>query len=397
MSIEIQPPPIRRVAIVHEWFASYAGSEKVVEQLLQIYPHAEIFCVVDFLRDSERGFIQGKATTPTFIQHLPRARKSFRSYLPLMPLAIEQLDLGGFDLVISSSHAVAKGVVTGPDQLHVSYVHSPMRYAWDLQNQYLREAGLVRGLKSWVTRAVLHYLRIWDVRTAFGVDVFACNSQFIRRRIQKFYRRDAEVIYPPVDVTNFRLGDGVREEFYLTASRLVPYKKVHVIAQAFAAMPDKRLVIIGDGPELEKVKREAGGNVMLLGYQSTSVLIEHMQRAKAFIFAAEEDFGIVPVEAQACGTPVIALAKGGSLETVRHQGDPARRTGLLFDEQTAASIADAVQRFETGGIAYTAAACRQHAEGFAPELFKRRFENFVTRAWAEFHAAPEAAAARLDQ
>jgi glycosyltransferase involved in cell wall biosynthesis len=388
MQRDFELPPIRRVAIVHEWFVNHAGSEKVVEQLLAIWPDAELFCVVDFLPEAERGFIRGKATTTSFIQHLPRAKKSFRSYLPLMPLAIEQLDVSGFDLVVSSSHAVAKGVITGPDQLHVSYVHSPMRYAWDLQGQYLREAGIERGLKSWIARASLHYLRLWDVRSSVGVDAFAVNSNFIRRRVEKFYRREAEVIYPPVDVTRFQIGAGPREAFYLTASRLVPYKKVHVIAEAFAAMPEKRLVIIGEGPEMEKVKRAAGANVTLLGYQSAAVLVDHMQRAKAFVFAAEEDFGIVPVEAQACGTPVVALAKGGSLETVRHRGDPALRTGLLFAEQTPASIADAVRRFESDGIVYSAESCRSHAEGFAPEVFRARFEALVGRAWAEFHAAP---------
>ncbi|MDZ4055874.1 MAG: glycosyltransferase, partial [Polynucleobacter sp.] len=237
-----------RIAIVHEWLASHAGSEKVVEQMLRIYPEADLFAVVDFLTPEQRNFVLGKRATTTFIQKLPWARTRFRSYLPLMPLAIEQLDMSAYDVVLSSSHAVAKGVITGPDQLHLSYVHSPIRYAWDLQHQYLAESGLSHGVKGWVARLVLHYMRQWDVRTANGVDVFLANSHFIARRIRKVYRRHADVIPPPVDVASFPLCRE-KEDFYLTASRMVPYKKLPLIVQAFAQMPDKQLIVIGDGTE----------------------------------------------------------------------------------------------------------------------------------------------------
>ena len=321
------------------------------------------------------------------VERLSRTR--FRSYLPLMPLAIEQLDLSAYDLVISSNHAVAKGVITGPGQLHLSYVHSPMRYAWDLQHQYLAEAGLTRGLKSALARLALHYLRQWDVRSANGVDGFIANSHFIARRIRKVYRREASVIHPPVDVARFPLRTD-KQDFYLTASRMVPYKKVPLIVQAFARMPEKRLVVIGDGPEFGKAKAAAefngtnAANITLLGHAPGEVLVDHMQRAKAFVFAAEEDFGITPLEAQACGTPVIAFGRGGSLETVRGEGEPGSRTGVFFGEQTVESIVAAVRVFEAEPKAFTPAACRANAERFSQEVFRVAFGANVERAWGEF-------------
>ncbi len=377
-----------KIAIVHEWLSTYAGSERVVEQMLQVYPQADVFVVVDFAEAKERTFLNGKKPTTTFIQRLPFARTKFRGYLLLMPLAMEQLDLSAYDLVLSSNHAVAKGVITGPDQLHVCYVHSPIRYAWDLQNQYLQEAGLARGLKSWLVRMGLHYLRNWDVRSANGVDAFIANSAFIARRTRKVWRREAEVIFPPVDVDRFPLRTD-KEDFYLTASRMVPYKKVPLIIAAFARMPDKRLVVIGEGAEFDKAKAAATPNVTLLGYQSHAVLVDHMQRAKAFVFAAEEDFGITPVEAQACGTPVIAYGRGGSLETVRGSGDPALRTGLFFTEQTVESIVAAIGQFENAGAdLYPPQRCRQHAEKFAPHVFREALRSSVERSWQAFRGAP---------
>jgi len=384
-----------KIAIVHEWLSSYAGSERVLEQLLVIYPQADLFAVVDALPEGERAFLRGHQPKTSFIQHLPWARTRFRAYLPLMPLAMEQLDLSAYDLVISSNHAVAKGVITGPGQLHVSYVHSPMRWAWDLQHQYLAESGLSDGFKGavpgWPVRALLHYLRGWDQRSANGVDSFVANSRFIAQRIRKCYRRDAEVIHPPVDVDRFALHED-KEDFYLSASRMVPYKRVPLIVEAFAAMPDKQLVVIGDGPENERVRRMAPANVRLLGFQPAEQLVAWMQRARAMVFAAEEDFGIAPVEAQACGTPVIAYGRGGSLETVRGSG-PAP-TGLFFMEQTAEAIRAAVQRFEAAPRAFDAAACRAHAESFSVSIFRARFEAFVAAQWRAFEGRPEAVADR---
>jgi len=273
---------------------------------------------------------------------------------------------------------VAKGVITGPDQLHISYVHSPMRYAWYLQHQYIKETGLDRGLKGWLAKREHHKLRMWDLRTANGVDHFLANSRFIARRIWKVYRREATVIYPPVDIDSFTLCEQ-KEDFFLTASRMVPYKKIDLIAEAFSLMPDKRLYIIGNGPDFDKVKSKAGTNVELLGYQPFEVLRDYMQRATAFVFAAEEDFGIVSVEAQACGTPVIAYGKGGALETVT-EGE----TGLFFDAQTTSSIIEAVHRFEDMKDGFIPAKIREKSLRFSKDRFKREFMSFVNDAWKKF-------------
>lgn len=366
-----------KIAIVHEWFDSYAGSEKVLEQMLKVYPKADLFAVVDFLPQDERGFIQNKKVITTFIQGLPKAKNKFRKYLPLMPLAIEQLDLRKYDLVISNSHCVAKGVITGPNQLHISYVHSPIRYAWDLQQQYLEEANLQYGLEGWIAKIILHYMRLWDNRTANNVDYFISNSKYIAKRIQKCYRRTAEVIYPPVAVHDFTLCLQ-KEDYYLTASRMVPYKKIDLIVEAFSKMPDKKLVVIGDGTQFEKVKSKVKKleNIVLLGYQPFEVLKEKMQKAKAFVFAAEEDFGIVPVEAQACGTPVIAYGKGGALETVINY-DKENPTGIFFKEQTADSIVNAVKIFEKNITLFKPENCRKNAERFSEARFRNEFKQFI--------------------
>lgn len=364
-----------KVALVHDWLVTYAGAERVLEQLITIYPDADLFSTVDFLAPDQRSFIKNKPVTTTFIQHLPKAKSHYRQYLPLMPMAVEQLDLSAYDLIISSSHAVAKGVITGPDQLHISYVHSPMRYAWDLQHQYLQQAGLTTGMKGWMVKAILHYMRLWDMRTANGVDHFIANSRFIAKRIWKVYRREAQVIYPPVDVNDFTFAT-IKADFYLTASRLVPYKKIDLIVEAFKEMPDKRLIVIGDGPDYAKIKDKAGKNVEMLGYQPFTVLREHMQQAKAFVFAAEEDFGIVPVEAQACGTPVIAYGKGGALETVRGL-DHEQPTGVFFAEQTVAAVKQAVRQFETVQHFITTANCRKNALRFSTANFISKFTEYV--------------------
>lgn len=364
-----------KIAIVCDWLVTYAGAEKVLEQILEIYPNADLFALVDFLDGKQRSFIKNKEVITSFIQNLPKAKTGYRNYLPLMPLAIEQLDVTNYDLVISSSHCVAKGIITSPNQIHISYIHSPIRYAWDLQHQYLREAGLVKGVKNWLARAVLSYLRMWDYRTSNNVDYFIANSKFIAKRIWKCYRREARVIYPPVDVEAFALCKE-KQDYYFTASRMVPYKKMDLIIEAFSKMQDKRLIVIGDGPNYEKCKQKAGKNVTLLGYQEFSVLRKYMQEAKAFVFAAEEDFGITPVEAQACGTPVIAFGKGGALETVCGL-DSAKPTGLFFKEQTVESICEAVSVFDKQYDRFNAEWCRENAEKFANERFRREFKDFV--------------------
>ncbi|WP_047682715.1 MULTISPECIES: glycosyltransferase family 4 protein [Xenorhabdus] len=376
----------KKVVLVHEWLQSYAGSEQVSSAILNLYPTANMYSVVDFLTDSQRSHFNNIHPKTTFIQKIPGSKKHYQKYLPLMPLAIEQLDVSHADIVISSSHAVAKGVLTGPDQLHISYVHSPMRYAWDLQHQYLRESGLNKGFKGWIAKWLLHKLRLWDYRTANGVDHFVANSYFIARRIKKVYGRDATVIYPPVAVEDFPCIEQ-KEDFYFTASRMVPYKKMDLIVEAFTKMPDKKLVVIGDGSEYKRIAALADGhaNITLLGYQPFEELRSHMQRAKAFVFAAEEDFGITPVEAQACGTPVIAFGKGGALETVRPLGND-KPTGLFFEEQNVESLCSAVEHFEHNISQFHPQFCRKNAERFSEARFSQEFTSFVENKWQEFQA-----------
>ena len=364
-----------KVAIVHDWLVTYAGAERVLEQLLNIFPEADLYSIVDFLPENNRNFIKNKKVTTSFIQKLPKAKTKYRNYLPLMPLAIEQFDLRGYDLIISSSHCVAKGVITGPDQKHICICYTPVRYAWDLQGQYLKESGLTKGLKGWLAKAILHYIRLWDLRTVNGVDEFIAISDYIKRRIWKTYRRESMVIYPPVDVESFEFFE-TKEDFYLTASRMVPYKKMDLIVEAFSKMPDKKLIVIGDGPDFNKIKSKATKNITLMGYQPFEVLKDHMQRAKAFVFAAEEDFGITPVEAQACGTPVIAYGKGGVLETILGL-DNEKPTGIFFKEQRIDSICNAVSIFEENQKKFKPENCRENAERFSNEVFLKNIKKFV--------------------
>jgi glycosyltransferase involved in cell wall biosynthesis len=374
-----------KIALVHDWFSIYTGSERVVEQILNLYPDADLFSLVDFLPKGQRNWIQDKPVKTSFIQNLPFARRNFRQYLPLMPLAIEQFDLSGYDIIISSSHAVAKGVLTGPGQLHLSYIHSPMRYAWDMQHAYLRENGLDHGLPGWFTRIMLHNLRVWDLRTINGVDAIAANSKFIAQRIWKIYRREASVIYPPVDMQSFQPGEA-KQDYYLTVSRLVPYKKVRLIVEAFRMMPDRKLVVIGDGPDLASIRRIASQNVQVLGYQPSTVVIKMMQQARAFLFAALEDFGIVLVEAQSCGTPVIAYGKGAALEII-HGNSSEHPTGLFFNEQSINAIIGAVSEFEANGLRFSTHTCRENATRFSVDLFRSNFSRFVDDSLNNFHGS----------
>jgi len=364
-----------KIAIVCDWLITHAGAERVLAEILQCFPSADVFAVVDFVPPEKRDFLLNKPVKTTFIQHLLFAKKYYRHYLPLMPLAIEQLDVSTYDVIISSSHAVAKGVITAAHQLHISYIHSPMRYAWDLQHQYLKDAGLEKGIKSFLVKYMLHKMRLWDLRTANNVDYFIANSHFIARRIWKTYRRDAEVIYPAVDTQIFT-PSAQKENFYLAASRLVSYKKMDVIVESFSAMPDKKLIVIGDGPDFAKIKAKAKDNITFLGFQPIAQLIHYLQQAKAFIFAAEEDFGLLPVEAQACGTPVIAFAKGGALETVRGL-DTDHPTGIFFHEQTTAAIQEAIAVFEENETVFKPEFFQKNVARFSQTEFREQFKNFV--------------------
>jgi glycosyltransferase involved in cell wall biosynthesis len=319
---------------------------------------------------------------------MPRARTSFRNFLPLFPRAIESLNVSRFDLVISSSHAVAKGVRTRPDQLHVCYCYTPMRYAWDLQETYLAQVGLDRGFNGWLVRQSLARLRRWDLRVSHRVHDFVAISQHIARRIERCYGRTATVIYPPVAMAR-EVAPVPRGPAYVTVSQFVPYKRIDAIVAAFATLPDRELMVIGDGPERERIAAQVGPNVHLLGQLSDLARDRWLAAARAFVFAAEEDFGIAPLEAQAYGTPVIAYGRGGVLETIRGLDDPSP-TGVFFAEQTPAAIAEAVRTFEAHESRILPAACRENAERFRAERFRTEFAAFVAARYDEFSGRPAA-------
>jgi len=370
------------IALVHDWLAAYVGGERVLEQMISLFPEGDVFTAIDVLPEHECGFLQGKEPITSMVQNWPLMKCHFRKFLPLMMFAIEQLDVSSYELILSSSASIGKGVLTGPDQLHIAYVHSPMRYAWDMQQQYLTDAQLHKGPKGLLARWLLHRARLWDVRTANGVDHFIANSKFIARRIWKVYRREATVIYPPVDLDSFALRED-KESFYLCVSRMVPYKKIPCIVAAFGELPDRRLVVIGDGTEMQQVKRVAGKNVEILGYQPSSVVRDYMQRARAYVFGAEEDFGISVVEAQACGTPVVAFGRGGALETVRGTDKPDP-TGIFFHVQTPTAIAAAIREFEHREDQFVPSMIRDNASRFSLPAFRRNYSTFVERCWEAF-------------
>lgn len=356
-----------KVAIVHEWLTVYGGSERVVEALHAIYPDAPIYCLV---YDAERmpARFRSYDIRPTFLQKLPFAKKHYQAFLPLMPYAYEQLDLTEYDVVITSSSACAKGVLTRSDAWNICYCHTPMRYAWELYQAYIRPAGKVkRFFIGWQ----MHHIRMWDRLAADRVDAFIANSDYIARRIRKYYRRDAAVIFPPVRTEQYLLGP--KEAFYLIVSRLVAYKRVDLAVEAFNRL-GLPLVIIGDGGERAQLCRRAAGNIRFLGRLSDAEIADWYSRAKAFVFCGEEDFGLTPVEAQAAGTPVIAYGKGGVRESVLEG-----KTGLFFAEPTAESLCRAVEQFERQGVSWSAEEIKAHAEQFSLERFQREFARQVQK------------------
>jgi glycosyltransferase involved in cell wall biosynthesis len=372
-----------RIAIVHDWLYTIGGAERVLQGILRCFPGADLFCLFDFLPAADRERIGYASSKTSFMQRMPFVRRNHRLFLPLMPLAVEQLDLRGYDVVISSSYAVAKGVLTGPDQLHISYVHSPMRYAWDLQEDYLEESRMTRGVFGWLSRLLLHGIRIWDVRTAHGVDRYIANSRYVARRIKKLYGAEATVINPPVRVPD-ALTDVKKGDFFLSASRLVSYKNVRALIEAFAHLPEQQLIVVGDGPDFSTLRGLAGPNVRMLGFIDDVALADLMGRARALVFAAREDFGITPLEAQALGTPVIALGRGGARETVVSEGHAP--TGLFFDTPTPEAIAWAVRRFIESERRYAPANCHAHARRFNEARFDREFTDFVHTRFTAFQA-----------
>ncbi|GAB6283317.1 MAG: glycosyltransferase family 4 protein [Ignavibacterium sp.] len=367
------------IAIIHEWLVNYAGSERCVESFVNIWNESDVYALVDFLNDEDRKqILKGKNAKTTFIQKLPFAKTKHRSYLPFFPLAIEQLDLTKYNIILSSSHSVAKGVLVKSNQLHICYCHTPMRYAWDSYFQYLKEANLTNGLKEFIVKLTLHYLRIWDLSTTNRVDYFIANSKYIAQRIRKIYHRDAEVIYPPVDIDKFEC-ETKKENYYLTASRFVPYKKVDIIVEAFSKMPDKKLIVIGDGPEENRIKKIATKNIEFLKFQEQEELKKYFQKAKAFVFAAEEDFGITLVEALSCGTPVIAFNKGGAAETIINY-----ENGIHFNEQTSDAIIDAIKKFEITENHFDLIKISEGTKKFSRNIFEQKIKEFVNLKAEEF-------------
>lgn len=366
-----------RMAVAYDWLQAWRGGETVLAAILRLYPNADLFALVDFLPDALRPRIGGKRAQTTFVQKIPGARRYFRFLLPLFPSAIESLDVSRYDIVLSISHAVAKGVRTHKEQLHICYCNTPMRYAWDLREQYLPADGLGAGWKGGLAHRMLDRLRDWDRRTSDRVTHFIANSQFIRDRIARCYGRDADVIYPPVDTSFYTPGPetATRGDYYVAASHWVPYKRLPVIVQAFAQLPDRTLVIAGAGPETAAARAAAPANVRFEGEVPRDRMRDLMRGARALVFAAEEDFGIVPVEAQACGRPVVALGRGGALETVI-DGE----TGVLVPEATGEAFAAAFDR--VARLRIDRDRIRSHAERFSTDRYVREFQAAVDETMA---------------
>ncbi|HLP90173.1 MAG TPA: glycosyltransferase [Nostocaceae cyanobacterium] len=368
-----------KYALVHEWLTPKAtgGSELVVQEILN-HVDADLYALIDFESSNPESYLYKRQIGTTFLQHLPNAHSGVQKYLPLLPLAIEQLDLRQYDIILSSSHAVAKGILTTPDQLHICYCHSPMRYAWDLTFDYLNHSKLGNGAIGWITRYLLHRLRQWDVLSANRVDYFIANSKHTARRIWRCYRREAAVIYPPVNIDEFPYFPE-KEDFYLIVSRLVSYKQVALIVEAFNQL-QRPLVIIGTGPEMEKLRQIAQPHIQILGWQPQDMVKKYMARAKAFVYAACEDFGIALVEAQACGTPVIAYGAGGALETVRDiRTCPEKGTGILFEAQTPKALVEAVEKFEHYQELFNYEYIRSHSIQFSQQIFAQRYLDFLNK------------------
>ena len=366
-----------KIALVHDWFTLPGGAEKVVEELITLYPDCDIFSLIDVLDEQHRDFLKGKKVRTSKLGKLPFVESYYRMMIPFWVREIERFDLSEYDLIISSAAAFSKGVITGPEQLHISYIHSPPRYAWDLMTQYLRSKGMQTGFLGIPLREMLHKLRLWDFAAGHRPDYIVANSQYIARRIKKTYRRDAKIIYPPVDIEKFAYSQAPREDFFVTACRFVPYKRVDLILKAFAKRPNLQLIVIGSGPEEGRLKKIATKNVKFVGRVDDPTMVSYFQRARAFVYAAEEDFGILPVEVQSTGTPVIALGKGGAMETVRDLRYNEKGTGILFDEQTATSLMAALDDFLKLEHRLQPIDCRTQAERFSSQTFRTTFKKYV--------------------
>jgi len=364
-----------KVALIHDWFPVRRGGEKVFEVFAEIFPEASLYALFHF-KDSQIEALESRGIQTSFIQRLPFLKKKFRHYLPLFPQAVELFDLQEYDLILSSSHCVAKGAIPRPDALHVCYVHSPVRYAW---NQYFSYFGPQKlGVFSrFIIPPIIHYLRMWDTGSNHRVDHFIANSKAVAQRIKRYYKREADVVHPPVDTDFFNPGD-VQEDYFLVVSALVPYKRIDLAIQAFNRT-GKILKIVGQGPENKTLKKIAGRNIQFLGYQDDKHLLSLYQRAKALIMPGEEDFGINCLESQACGVPVIAFGQGGATETVI-----PGKTGLHFKDSTPESLLETLERFENFNADKNS--IRSNALGYSRTAFKEKISSYIKEKW-ETHKA----------
>ena len=378
------------VAIIHDWFSGEfkGGAEKVLKEIEQIIvenkSYYEIYCLVNHLNKKHK-FNQGKIINTSFIQNLPFSKKHFHKYLPLFPLAIEQLDLREFDLIISSSHAVAKGVITSPDQLHISYIHSPMRYAWDQMHVYLESSSYMKSKINFLLRIILQDLRRWDYLSSVRIDKLVSNSNFTAKRIKKYWGRNSSVIHPPVDTKKFSPRKS-RSDFYLSVSRLVPNKRIDLLVKAFNQL-DFPLIIVGSGSEKKKLMKISKNNISFLNYQDDLAIKNLMETCRAFVYTGIEDFGIAPVEAMAAGAPIIAFKKGGILDTVKCINSEAKiATGILFDEQNDKVIRDCINYFEEKKLwlEFSNEDIHLWAQKFSINNFKKKFANLIFKSTEDF-------------
>lgn len=363
-----------KVAIVHDWLTNYGGAERVIEIFCEIFPDAPIYTLVYDKNNMEDKFPEKKVKT-SFIQKIPFSEKIYTKMLPLMPRAFESFDLNDYDIVLSSSSSCAKGVITGPETMHVSYIHSPMRYAWDLYHEYYNETGLLS--KIFMNLFMIN-IRQWDIINTTRIDHLLANSSFVKRRIKKYYKREAKVIYPPVNTDFFRPSNENKENYYFIVSRFVPYKKIDLAIKAFNEM-GKKLIVAGSGSQEDYLKKIAKSNIKFVGRVSDQKLKEYYQNCKALIFCAKEDFGIIPVEAQACGKPVIAYGKAGALETVENN-----KTGVFFKNQTVKDLKIAVNKFENNSFSKNY--IRNHSEKFSNQRFVSEIHDYVLEKYDNFRA-----------
>lgn len=355
-----------KTALVHDWLTEYGGSERVLLEMHELFPEAPVYTSLHHPAGLPPAFDQ-LDIRPSFLQKLPKKLQRHRALLPLMPLAFEAFDLSEYDLVLSSSHACAKGVLTGPETMHVSYLHTPIRYAWDMLHAYLRQSGMPVW-KQALAHPMLHYIRLWDQLNTGRIDHLLCNSRFVARRIAKYYRREATVIYPPVDMPELR-PERQPQDYYLIAGRHVPYKRVDLVIETFNAN-GRPLIVVGDGPERSRLQARAGQNIQFVGEVSRQKLEQLFLGARALLFPPLEDFGIVPVEAQAFGCPVIAYGRGGALETVVDEA-----TGVFFKQQSVASLEQAIIRFES--MSFDPDVLYTHARGFAVARFRSELQAYL--------------------